>query len=224
MRVLAVETSSPRGSVALVEHGKLVLAAAHEEPNLHAERILPMIQRLLAEAGVDRSSVDRIGVGVGPGSFTGLRVGIALAIGLALGLDRPVVGVRSLAAMARGVPSSLPQPRCSLLDARRDELFTATYDGQGRELSAARTIPRVGWRDALGHGGELVLVGKVLDEIEAGGPGLAAHRSEDTDLPSAHWVGVIAGELDPALYPPEPIYVRGAGATLPKLPPSPLSD
>jgi hypothetical protein len=64
----------------------------------------------------------------------------------------------------------------------------------------------------------------VIDELKAGGPGLVPYRSPDTELPSAHWVGVIGGELDPALQPPEPIYVRGAGATLPKLPPSPLSD
>jgi tRNA threonylcarbamoyladenosine biosynthesis protein TsaB len=224
MRVLALETSSPRGSVALVEHGKLVLSASHEEPNLHAERILPMIQRLLAEAGVDRGSLDRIAVGVGPGSFTGLRVGIALAIGLGLGLDRPVVGVSSLAAMVRGVPSSLPQPRCPLLDARRDELFTATYDEQGRELSAPHTVARAGVLDLLATAGELVIVGRVIDELKAGGPGLVPYRSADTDLPSAHWVGVIGGALDAALHPPEPIYVRGAGATLPKLPPSPLSD
>ena len=92
MRVLAVETSSPRGSVALLEGGRLLAEKSHEQPNSHAEQILPLIRELLAEAGFAPSSLDRIGTGIGPGSFTGLRVGIALAVGIGLGLDRPVVG------------------------------------------------------------------------------------------------------------------------------------
>jgi tRNA threonylcarbamoyladenosine biosynthesis protein TsaB len=231
MRVLAIETSSVRGSVALLDRGELLTAASHELPNAHAERILPMIRRLLAEAGFGASSLDRLAVGIGPGSFTGLRVGIALSVGLGLGLGRPVVGVGSLAAMARGVPKELAGRRCAVLDARRDEVFTAVYDEQGRELASPRALARAGFVKALESSGPLapegariVLVGGALDQLEAHGPRLAMHRSPDTDLPDARWVGVLGAELDPTLHPPEPIYVRGAGATLPDLPPSPLCD
>lgn len=235
MRVLAIETSSARGSVALIETGRVVAEAGHERPNAHAEEILPLVRRLLGEAGWASSSLDRIGVGIGPGSFTGLRVGIALAQGLGLGLDRPVVGVGSLRAMARGVPPEHPGARCALLDARRDEVFLAIYD-EPRELVAPRAVPRSALLAAFAPDGELapsrlpgapaelVLVGESIPELEASRPGLSRFASPDTELPSARWVGILAGELDPGLHPAEPIYVRGAGATLPDLPPSPLSS
>jgi len=93
VRVLAIETSTRRGSVALVralvgavsgasvdrERSELLHELSHVQLNAHAETLLPLVDRLLLEAGAARSSVDRLAVGVGPGSFTGLRVGIALA-------------------------------------------------------------------------------------------------------------------------------------------------
>ena len=86
-RVLGIETSSRRGTVALVEDGQVVASLGHDVPNGHAERMLGLVDQALAEAGWAKASLDRIAVGVGPGSFTGIRVGIALAQGLALGLD-----------------------------------------------------------------------------------------------------------------------------------------
>src|SRR5688572_6886733 len=106
VRVLAIETSGPRGSVALLEDERLIIELEHDQPNAHAERILPLVERALASAGFDRTSLDRLAVGVGPGSFTGLRVGIALAEGLALGLGIPIVGVPSLRAMAAAAPAA----------------------------------------------------------------------------------------------------------------------
>ncbi|HET7540536.1 MAG TPA: tRNA (adenosine(37)-N6)-threonylcarbamoyltransferase complex dimerization subunit type 1 TsaB, partial [Polyangiaceae bacterium] len=96
MRIVGIESSSRRGSVALLEGERLVASAEHEQPNNHAERLLPLFEQLLAETGWPKSSLDRLGVGIGPGSFTGLRAGIALAEGLSVGLDRPLWGVGSL--------------------------------------------------------------------------------------------------------------------------------
>src|SRR5687768_454757 len=125
VRVLAIETSSPRGSVALLDDDRLVVELEHDQPNAHAERILPLVERALEAAGFDRTSLDRVAVGIGPGSFTGLRVGIALAEGLALGLDIPIIGVASLRAMAAAVPAAEARIRIPVLDARRDEVFVA---------------------------------------------------------------------------------------------------
>ncbi|HVJ22164.1 MAG TPA: tRNA (adenosine(37)-N6)-threonylcarbamoyltransferase complex dimerization subunit type 1 TsaB, partial [Polyangiaceae bacterium] len=141
MRVLAIETSGPRGSVALLENTELVLELEHEQPNAHAEQILPLVERALSSAGFDRRSLDRIAVGIGPGSFTGLRVGIALGEGLALGLDLPIVGVSSLRAMAAAAPASEPRVRVPVLDARRSEIFAAAYDAEGSEKMAPCAIP-----------------------------------------------------------------------------------
>ncbi|HEY4103147.1 MAG TPA: hypothetical protein VGM44_04620, partial [Polyangiaceae bacterium] len=66
MRSLGLETSTRRGSVALLENDAVVVSLEHEEPNAHAERLLPLVERALAEAGWPKSSLDRLGVGVGP--------------------------------------------------------------------------------------------------------------------------------------------------------------
>lgn len=220
MRVLGIETSARRGSVALVEAGRLVRAASHAEPNAHAERTLPLVEQVLAEAGWTRSSLDRVVVGIGPGSFTGLRIGIALGQGIALGLGIPVVGVGSLRAMAAAVPAGHAGLRVPLLDARRNELFAAVYDEAGRELVAPLALPRDSALSTLEERapGERVLLGEVTATLSVEG----AQRSAETDLPHAGFTAIVGAGLDPALAPAEPLYVRGADAIKPDLPPSPF--
>ncbi|HYQ44013.1 MAG TPA: tRNA (adenosine(37)-N6)-threonylcarbamoyltransferase complex dimerization subunit type 1 TsaB [Polyangiaceae bacterium] len=221
MRILGIESSSRRGSVALLEGGRLIASVEHEEPNAHAERLLPLLERLLADTGWPKSSLDRLGVGVGPGSFTGLRAGIALVEGLSVGLDRPLWGVGSLLAMARGALAEHSGPCCALLDARRNELFAAVYD---RDLGAQRepcALPIQDLPAFLSDAGVKTVVGEVAATLDHGrilatGPML--------DLPHAHWVAVLTGELEEAACPPEPQYVRGVGATLPTLPRSPINS
>ena len=220
MRILGIESSSRRGSVALLEGAQLIASLEHEQLNAHAERLLPLLERLLADAGWPKSSLDRLAVGVGPGSFTGLRAGIALAEGLSVGLDRPLWGVGSLLAMARGALAEHSGPCCALLDARRSELFAAVYDRELRELSAPCALPIEDLPSFLAASGVVTVVGEVARTVDHGrvlasGPLL--------DLPHARWVAALAGELDEASAPPEPQYVRGIGATLPALPRSPIN-
>lgn len=219
MRILGIESSSRRGSVALLDDGRLVASLEHEVPNQHAERLLPMIERVLAEAGWPKSSLDRLGVGVGPGSFTGLRAGIALAEGLSVGLDRPLCGVGSLLAMAHGTLSERAGPCCALLDARREELFAAVYTESHTELRPPVALPIADLGQFLQSCGAVSVVG----EVALGLPhGLRHAVGPLLDLPHARWVAALASELDEASFPPEPQYVRGIGATLPSLPRSPL--
>lgn len=222
MRVLGIETSAAaRGTVALAEGGVRLAEASHEVRSAHAELMLPLIARLLAEAGWARGSLDRLAVGVGPGSFTGVRVGIALAQGIALGLGVPVVGVPSLAAMARAAPPHVSGLRVPLLDARRGEVFAAAYDEHGVERLAARALPRATALAELDGlvGPARVLLGAVA--VELAGPA-SSLRSPETDLPHAALTALLGGELEPGAHPPEPLYVRDAGATRPVLRPSPL--
>jgi tRNA threonylcarbamoyladenosine biosynthesis protein TsaB len=217
VRVLGIETSTSQVSVALLEHGKVVLERAHARPKQSAERLLPLIAELLSEAGWARSSLERIGVSVGPGSFTGLRVGIACAQGLSLGLGVPLVGVTSLRAMSRAVPDSLPGLRCAVLDARRSEVFVAAYASGPR---AAEALPPLALASATAHATvaqqlppPLVWIGSGLALL-----GVAAtFASAATEQPSASSIGLLAEELDPAENPALPVYVRDAGATLPDL-------
>ena len=216
MRVLAIETSTSLASVALVEGRRLVLSRAHVRPKQSAERLLPMIAELLAEAGWQRSDIERLGVSIGPGSFTGLRVGIACAQGLALGLGVPLVGVTSLRAMARAVPEAIPGVRCPVLDARRREVFVGGY-GPGPiapEQLAPLAVPAEAATTILEAQltAPLVWVGSGLTLL--GIP--ASFSSAETEEPSAYAVGLLAEELDPAEHPPVAVYVRDAGATLPR--------
>lgn len=217
MRVLGIETSTTQASVALLEGGNVVLERSSARPKQSAERLLPLIAELLNEVGWQRSSLDRIGVSVGPGSFTGLRVGIACAQGLSLGLGLPLVGVGSLRAMARAVPESVPGVRCAVLDARRAEVFAAAYAAGPRaaESLAPLALPTMSALTSLAS--------QLLPPIVWLGSGLAllgttpSFTGPGTLEPAAAAVGLLAEELDPATNPALPVYIRDAGATLPDL-------
>jgi tRNA threonylcarbamoyladenosine biosynthesis protein TsaB len=218
VRILAFETSTARGSVALWEGDRAVASACHEQPNAHAEALMPLMTRLLADAGWSKNSLDRLGVGLGPGSFTGLRVGIALADGLSLGLDRPLIGVPSLRAMVAGPLSEGRSPCAAVLDARRGELFVAIYDA-AHELCPASVVPRAELASFLRQRQVRLVVGS---SAEGASEDLDYPRGEDLDLPHARRVAELAAQADPSASSAQPIYVRGAGATLPNLPRSPL--
>jgi tRNA threonylcarbamoyladenosine biosynthesis protein TsaB len=215
VRVLGIETSSRRGSVALVEQGELVLALSHEELNAHAERLLPLIDQALAETGWSRASLERVAVGVGPGSFTGLRVGIALGQGIAVGLGIDLVGIGSLRAMAAAVPSDQPGSRWALLDARRGEIFLAAYDQGGNELLPAMAIPPADIQSRMSEVSApepRLLLGEVLEVLSVAG---TRFRSHESDLPHASAVARLGEFAEPA-GGIEPLYVRDAGAALPR--------
>ncbi len=217
MRVLGIETSTSQASVALLEGGEVVATRAHARPKQSAERLLPLIAELLSEAGWARTSISRLGVAVGPGSFTGLRVGIACAQGLSLGLDVPLIGVSSLAAMARAVPDAIEGLRCPVLDARRAEVFAAAYRAGPRaaEALAPRALAYETARDLIAGQlpAPLVWIGSGLGLLNLP----PTFSSPATEAPSAGAVGLLAEELDPAENPARPVYIRDAGATLPDL-------
>jgi tRNA threonylcarbamoyladenosine biosynthesis protein TsaB len=215
---LGIETSSRRGSVALVRDGVLLARAEHERPNAHAEQLRPLLARVLEEAKVEKRAIERVTVGIGPGSFTGLRVGIAFAQGIALGLGIPCVGVGSLAAMAAGLSAREVGTRVTLLDARREEVFVAAYAADGSEFWAPVAIARseVG-KHLAGAPKPHFILGEVGASL-----GLEVRRTALTDLPDAHAVAELGARLDPAKATAEPEYVRDAGATPQTLPPSPF--
>jgi tRNA threonylcarbamoyladenosine biosynthesis protein TsaB len=136
MKLLAFETSTEALSVAVSIDGD-VRERFELAPRRHAELALPWAEQLLAEAGIARSQLDVIAVGRGPGAFTGVRLAIALAQGIALALDRPVVPVSTLAALAMRA-SMLPLPSAgeswgesqrvlAAIDARMGEVYTAAF-------------------------------------------------------------------------------------------------
>ena len=144
MKLLAFETSTEACSVAVWIDGEV-----HERfeiaPRRHAELALPWAEQLLVETGIARSQLDAIAVGRGPGAFTGVRLAIAIAQGIALALDRPVVPVSTLAALA--APALLPRARhddvaaptptrhvLAAIDARMGEVYSAAFACDGENV------------------------------------------------------------------------------------------
>ena len=126
MKLLALETATEACSVALWVDGEV--RERHEvAPRRHTELVLPWCDALLAEAGLAKTALDAIAVGRGPGAFTGVRLAVALAQGMALALDRPVLPVSTLAALAMRAPP--------VIDARQDEtMILAAIDARMGEM------------------------------------------------------------------------------------------
>jgi len=132
MNLLAFETATEACSVALWIDGE-VRERFEVAPRRHAELALPWADALLAEAGFARSQLDAIAVGRGPGAFTGVRLAVAITQGIALGLDRPVVPVSTLAALAlpaRGARIA------AAIDARMGEVYLGLFARDGDGLRA----------------------------------------------------------------------------------------
>lgn len=197
---------------------RVIAFRSHDEPNQHAERLLGLVEEALKEGGWDKMALTRIAVGVGPGSFTGVRVGISIAQGLMLGLGIVGVGVGSLSAIAAGLDAEDPRLRVVVRDARRDEYFVAAYTAAGEEVTAPHAIPQEDAGRLIAErfsNGPFVVVGTRLD-------GLECALFELTTEPDARPLGQLALDLDPQNHPVLPQYVRGPNVVRPKLPPSPL--
>jgi tRNA threonylcarbamoyladenosine biosynthesis protein TsaB len=133
MRILAVETSTLAGGVAVLERGRLVGQILLDVALTHSERLMAMVDRLLRDCGWHMSDVKGLAVSVGPGSFTGLRVGIATVKGLAMALGLPVAAVPTLDALASNLPFA-DALVCPLLDARKGEVYCSLYRWRGDRL------------------------------------------------------------------------------------------
>jgi tRNA threonylcarbamoyladenosine biosynthesis protein TsaB len=136
--VLGFDTATADTAVAAVDDGEPLFEASLGPGSAgrprHATRLLPEVDRAVAAAG-GWETVELLAVGVGPGSFTGLRIGIATARALAQALELPIAGVGTLAGLARTISEAHPGRSClPLLDARRGELFAALHDRDGTEI------------------------------------------------------------------------------------------
>jgi tRNA threonylcarbamoyladenosine biosynthesis protein TsaB len=136
MRILALETSTHRLSVALWNDGQVSEKAA-DLPSGSSEWLLPTVGELMDEAGLAMPALDGIAFGAGPGSFTGLRLAAGCAQGLAFGLDIPVLGINTLEAMAL---ASGEERVYACLDARMNEVYVAAFE-HGVEMIASRVCP-----------------------------------------------------------------------------------
>jgi tRNA threonylcarbamoyladenosine biosynthesis protein TsaB len=144
MVVLGLETSSLHGGVALVGERGLIAEYVLNIEVTYSERLLPAIDRLLADAGLAVPDLGGFAVAIGPGSFTGLRIGLSTVKGLAAASVKPLVGVPTLRALAWGLPFAR-HPICPILDARKGEVYCALFrwaeGGLVQEMEDAALAP-----------------------------------------------------------------------------------
>jgi tRNA threonylcarbamoyladenosine biosynthesis protein TsaB len=137
MVVLALDTTTRIGSCALARDGAVICEAGSDPERSHAEHLPGDLQALLAAAQVSLDAVDVFAVAIGPGSFTGLRVGIATMQGLAFAMNRPLVGVSGLEALALIAGRAEPETAAATwVDAWRGEIYAALYE-RGSEVEVA---------------------------------------------------------------------------------------
>lgn len=150
--ILAVDTSTEACSVAL-QIGSECIAKYSEEPRSHSRLVMPMVQQVLAEAEIKVNQLDAIGVSIGPGSFTGLRIGFAAVQGMAYGADIPVVPVSTLELMVatyRRQENAQAGEIIALLDARMSEFNLGRYQlGDNHQVKALQTDQLVSAEQAI---------------------------------------------------------------------------
>ena len=142
--LLCIETATEICSVALANEKDLTAKKESSKKNSHAELVSVYIEELLKEYPIDKDQLDAVVVSKGPGSYTGLRIGVSTAKGLCYALDKPLIAINTLEAMASGMIGSLKKKRfdnclfCPMIDARRMEVYAAVFDHNGNQVRETR--------------------------------------------------------------------------------------
>lgn len=141
-RILIIETATRVCSVALAQNGRTVAIRESDEKNIHASRTMVFVNEVLEEAGLTAKELDAVAVSEGPGSYTGLRIGVSTAKGICYAMDKPLMSISTLRAMAYGAVQLLSKeanPENAffrpMIDARRMEVYTALYDHMNNPLT-----------------------------------------------------------------------------------------
>jgi len=226
MKLLAIDTSGPLCSAALLIDGQ-VTQRAELAPRRHAELILPMMDSLLEEAGLELTDLAALAYGQGPGSFTGVRIAAAVVQGAAFGADRSVVGVSTLAALAQGAwrVHDLRKVICAQ-DARMGEVYWGAYAlddhgimrvcGAGDQLDAPDRLQLPDWEGGWVGVGSAWAVYR--DALSAG---LGSPEHIELEYCEARDVAVLAATtlMEQGGHPAEqalPVYLRDRVAERPR--------
>jgi hypothetical protein len=147
VHILSLETSTSVCSVAVHADGSLIALSELTQPGAHAERLVLLVEKVLDKAKIGFHAIDAIAVSEGPGSYTGLRIGVSTAKGLAFGLDKPLIAVNTLQALASALELKEGELVIPVLDARRMEVFREVFDWKRKycRKSPFRTFWQITW-------------------------------------------------------------------------------
>jgi tRNA threonylcarbamoyladenosine biosynthesis protein TsaB len=200
--VLGFDTSGPYCSAAVFVGNDVVSASYEDMQRGQAERLMPILEDVLADAGLNWSELSALGVGVGPGNFTGIRISVAAARGLALGLGIPAVGVSLLDALAFGSD----RPVLSCIDARRESAYILGHHGASPPEITHVNIDTLDLT-LLPEG--TVVIGSASQAIETRH---SIPRHPAVYAPASAIARIAAQRFGPNTPAPKPLYIRAADA------------
>lgn len=212
MLILALDTALDACAAAILDtvSGKLVAQQSQPMKRGHAEALMPLIARVMKEAGLPFAALDRIAVTTGPGSFTGLRVGLSAARGIALAAGKPVVGLTTLSAYAAPLVSENGEhPVISAIDARHDQVYFQVVSGDGGSLIPPKVASIAEALEASRFGAPR-LVGNAAQILAERWPDEAPPPVgvDEQPAPDIAWVAWLGAAADPNTAPARPFYLR----------------
>lgn len=202
--VLGLDCATGGCAAALLRDGQVLASQSWPMERGQAAALAPLVAELLAQAGLAPADLGRIGITIGPGAFTGIRIGLAFARGLGLALKIPVIGVTVFEALAaaRAPADFAPAGLLAAVDSRRAELFLQAYDAQGRPEGEPRALTPADALDQLGAGRPV---------MGDGGPAMAAAGfalAPGAGLPDPAVVAKLAAGRAADAHPAIPFYLR----------------
>jgi tRNA threonylcarbamoyl adenosine modification protein YeaZ len=212
MRILAIDAALPAVSACVLD-GDAEEPLASESIEMergHAEALLPLVERVMSKVDGGFSSIRRVAVTVGPGSFTGIRIGLSAAQAIALATHSEIVGVSTLAALAAPlILEPFDGVVAAAIDARRGQVYVAAFGPDGRALLAPR---RAGAHEALRAMGDgplkLVGSGAALLAKEARASGVSAEIASGAAAPDIAYVARLGLAANPESAPAKPLYLK----------------
>ena len=216
MLILAIDTALDACSAGVLDTRASKLVAQESLPMKrgHAEALMPLIARVIKDAGIAFTALDRIAVTTGPGSFTGLRVGLSAARGIALAAGKPVVGVTTLTAYAAPVVSvNAARPVIAAIDARHDHVYVQVVAGDGSPLMPPR-VAAIEEVFAARQFGVPHLVGNAARILADRWPKEAPTPFQVDALPAPDitWIAWLGAAVNPETAPARPYYLRAPDA------------
>jgi tRNA threonylcarbamoyladenosine biosynthesis protein TsaB len=215
VRLLAIDTALAACSVAVFDSdaNRILVNQSLPMTRGHAEALMPLVERVMADARTDFAGIDRIAVTTGPGSFTGLRVGIAAARGIALAAEKPAIGVTTLLAYAAPYLTEGRFPIIAAIDARHDHVYFQVFAPGGRPRGEPRLAPLHEAAEAAAAT-PARLVGSAAQTVSAALSDSAAIpvSVESRLAPDVAWVARLGALAAEDAAPPVPQYLRAPDA------------